>query len=98
MILDSSASMRSASSSEPMIVADEMEKSMGDEMAIVVGERRAEFIRLTRQRLVGKRDIAERDGFPEAAGSAAGTRARWSACRRRASAGSARATRVVGEA
>ena len=33
---------------------------MGDEMAIVVGERDAELVRLARQRLIGQGDIAER--------------------------------------
>ena len=76
-----------------MIVADEMQKSMGDEMAIVVGERDAELVRLARQRLIGQRDIAERRRLPRSGQAALRERrARWSACRRRASAGSAPAS------
>src|SRR5579863_9200382 len=51
-----------------VIVADKMEKSMRDEMAIVVGERNAELVRLARQRLISQGDIAEGDGFRETAG------------------------------
>src|SRR5271169_71964 len=50
-----------------MIVADEVEKSMGDEMAIVVGKRRPELVRLARQRFIGQSDIADRNELPEAA-------------------------------
>ena len=32
---------------------------MGDEMAIMVGERDAELVGLARQRLIGERDVAE---------------------------------------
>ena len=42
-----------------MIVADDMEKSMGDGMAVMVGERHTELVSLARQRLEGERDVAE---------------------------------------
>jgi hypothetical protein len=42
-----------------MIVADEMQKSMGDEMAVMIGERDAELVGLARQGLEGQRDVAE---------------------------------------
>ena len=47
-----------------VIVADQMQKSMGDEMAIVVGERHAELLGLARERLEGERDVAERRRRP----------------------------------
>ena len=45
--------MRSASASVSMIVADQVQKSMGEEMAIVVGERDAKVLGLAGKRLIG---------------------------------------------
>ena len=43
-----------------MIVADEMQKSMGEEVALVIGERQSKVLGLAGKRLVGERDIAKR--------------------------------------
>src|ERR1700722_19875372 len=43
-----------------MIVADEVQKSMGEEVAVMIGERHAEVLGLAGKRLVGQRDIAKR--------------------------------------
>ena len=52
-----------------MIVADKMQKSMDEEVAIVVGEGDAKVLRLARERLVGEDNVAKRR-LPGTAGAA----------------------------